>query len=189
MSEAALQPAHGRELYVRHARIDGRSVARLRAVDEGDRCVVEAEVWPSETAMSPVRAGPYAFPSPRRGDALRHSRGRGVHRARLRSRRLLKRRTTAILPVSRNRPPARFRRCLGKHSRELFDHVRPDATFSRPSSQSDRMPLAPAARAISSRLACWTASAAISSVMRRNWKIPTRPRYPVWLHRGQPFLR
>ena len=64
MSEAALQTAHGRELYVRHARIDGRSVARLRAVDEGDHCVVEAEVWPNETAMSPVRAGPYAFPSP-----------------------------------------------------------------------------------------------------------------------------
>jgi hypothetical protein len=64
MSEAALQTAHGRELYVRHARIDGRSVARLRAVDEGDHCVVEAEVWPSETSTSPVYAGPYTFPSP-----------------------------------------------------------------------------------------------------------------------------
>lgn len=64
MSEAAA--AHtgpGRELYVRHARIDGHSVARLRAVDEGDRCVVQAEVWPNE-ATTPVPAGPYTFPSP-----------------------------------------------------------------------------------------------------------------------------
>ena len=64
MSEAALQTSHGRELYVRHARIDGRSIARLRAVDEGDQCVVDAEVWPSETTASPVHAGPYSFPSP-----------------------------------------------------------------------------------------------------------------------------
>jgi hypothetical protein len=64
MSEAAAaQPGGGRELYVRHARIDGRSVARLRAVDEGDRCVVQAEVWPTEST-SPVAAGPYGFPSP-----------------------------------------------------------------------------------------------------------------------------
>jgi hypothetical protein len=60
---AAAQGEVGRELYVRHARIDGRSVARLRAVDEGDRCVVEAEVWPTESP-APVAAGPYAFPSP-----------------------------------------------------------------------------------------------------------------------------
>jgi hypothetical protein len=64
MSEAAAQQAVGRELYVRHARIDGCSVARLRAVDEGDRCVVEAEVWPSGTSASSVAAGPYMFPSP-----------------------------------------------------------------------------------------------------------------------------
>ena len=64
MSEAAAQPLGGRELYVRHARMDGASVARLRAVDEGDRCVVEAEVWPKGTSTSPVAAGPYAFPSP-----------------------------------------------------------------------------------------------------------------------------
>jgi hypothetical protein len=64
MSEAtAAQPGVGRELYVRHARIEGRSVARLRAVDEGGRCVVEAEVWPNESASS-VPAGPYTFPSP-----------------------------------------------------------------------------------------------------------------------------
>jgi hypothetical protein len=65
MSEAAVQPAPaGRELYVRHARIDGCSVARLRAVDEGARCIVEAEVWPSGTSATPVVAGPYTFPTP-----------------------------------------------------------------------------------------------------------------------------
>jgi hypothetical protein len=66
MSEAAAQPIPpgGRELYVRHARLDGCSVARLRAVDEGDRCVVEAEVWPGGTSANPVTAGPYSFPSP-----------------------------------------------------------------------------------------------------------------------------
>lgn len=64
MSEAAaLETAPGRELYVRHARLDGRSVARLRAVDEGSRCVVEAEVWPNGSDL-PASAGPYAFPTP-----------------------------------------------------------------------------------------------------------------------------
>ena len=64
MSEAAAaQTGVGRELYVRHARLEGRSVARLRAVDEGDRCVVEAEVWPNESPMA-LPAGPYTFPSP-----------------------------------------------------------------------------------------------------------------------------
>ena len=33
-------------------------------MDEGDRCVVEAEVWPSGTSPNPIAAGPYAFPSP-----------------------------------------------------------------------------------------------------------------------------
>lgn len=64
MSEAAAQPLSGRELYVRHARLDGSSVARLRAVEEGGRCVVEAEVWPSGSSTTPVAAGPYAFQSP-----------------------------------------------------------------------------------------------------------------------------
>jgi len=39
-------------------------VAVLRAVDRGDRCVVEAEVWPSGAAAQPVRPGPYSFPTP-----------------------------------------------------------------------------------------------------------------------------
>ena len=68
MSEPALvlgAAAPGRELYVRHARLEGRSVAVLRAVDRGDTCVVEAEVWPSNReGGEPVRPGPYSFRSP-----------------------------------------------------------------------------------------------------------------------------
>lgn len=63
MSEAALSTPQGRELYVRHARLDGRSVALLRAVDEGDRCLVEAMVWPVGSDSAPLRRGPYTFPS------------------------------------------------------------------------------------------------------------------------------
>jgi hypothetical protein len=55
-------PAAGSELFVRHARKDGRSVAVLRAVDNGDSCVVEAEVYPvGSRSASPVAAGPYTF--------------------------------------------------------------------------------------------------------------------------------
>ena len=39
-----------KELFVRHARRDGRSVAILRAVDYGDSCVIEAEVYPAGEA-------------------------------------------------------------------------------------------------------------------------------------------
>jgi hypothetical protein len=50
----------GRELFVRHARKDGRLVAMLRAVDHGASCVVEAEVYPhGSTQLS--RPGPYTF--------------------------------------------------------------------------------------------------------------------------------
>jgi hypothetical protein len=58
-------PAAGtapRELFVRHARKDGRSVAVLRAVDYGDSCVVEAEVYPAGARnASPTQPGPYTF--------------------------------------------------------------------------------------------------------------------------------
>jgi hypothetical protein len=50
------------ELFVRHARKDGRSVAILRAVDRGDACVVHAEVFPEGADMS-LPAGPYTFAS------------------------------------------------------------------------------------------------------------------------------
>jgi hypothetical protein len=58
MSEAAY--AGGRELYVRHARKNGQSVAVLRAVDHGTSCVVEAEVYPLGGGGA-VRPGPYTF--------------------------------------------------------------------------------------------------------------------------------
>jgi hypothetical protein len=52
--------APGRELFVRHAKRDGRSVALLRAIDYGNSCVVEAEVYPSGSP-DVVRPGPYTF--------------------------------------------------------------------------------------------------------------------------------
>jgi hypothetical protein len=52
----------GRELFVRHARKDGRSVAVLKAVDYGDSCVVEAEVFPAGARSSAaIEPGPYTF--------------------------------------------------------------------------------------------------------------------------------
>ena len=47
---------------MRHARKDGRSVAILRAVDNGDCCVVEAEVYQQGArTAAPERPGPYTF--------------------------------------------------------------------------------------------------------------------------------
>ena len=52
-------PVEERELFVRHANLDGRSIARLRVVERGDSCVVEAEVFPRDAPAS--LAGPYTF--------------------------------------------------------------------------------------------------------------------------------
>ena len=60
-SGTAPEAGSARELFVRHARKDGRSVAILRALDYGDSCVVEAEVFPHGTAAGPTRPGPYMF--------------------------------------------------------------------------------------------------------------------------------
>jgi hypothetical protein len=63
--------AAGRELFVRHARKDGRSVAVLRAVDHGESCIVEAEVYPPGVAGSaPSRPGPYTFTDAREATAF-----------------------------------------------------------------------------------------------------------------------
>ena len=52
----------GRELFVRHAKKDGRSVTILRAIDYGTSCVVEAEVFPAGARNNDtVRPGPYTF--------------------------------------------------------------------------------------------------------------------------------
>jgi hypothetical protein len=48
-----------REMFVRHAELDGRSIARLRVIDRGDSCVVEGEVFPRDAP--PAHAGPYTF--------------------------------------------------------------------------------------------------------------------------------
>jgi hypothetical protein len=59
------------ELFVRRARRDDRSVALLRAVDHGDRCVVEAEVHPvGASDAPPVHPGPYVFADARHATAF-----------------------------------------------------------------------------------------------------------------------
>jgi hypothetical protein len=62
-------PGGGREVSVRHARKDGRSVAVLRVVDYGDRCTVQADVYPSRGG-SPTQAGPYSFVGAREATAF-----------------------------------------------------------------------------------------------------------------------
>jgi len=67
--EAAGEPTSGRKLFVRHARRDGRSVVVMRAVDHGDSCVVQAEVFPAGSAQ-PQRPGPYTFGDTREATAF-----------------------------------------------------------------------------------------------------------------------
>jgi hypothetical protein len=57
-----------RELFVRHARKDGRSLAVLRALEAAGAYVVEAEVHPAEG--EPVRPGPYRFADGREATAF-----------------------------------------------------------------------------------------------------------------------
>jgi len=58
-----------RELFVRHARKDGRLVAVLRAVDRGGSCVVEAEVYPQGSTQL-ARPGPYTFSDAHKASAF-----------------------------------------------------------------------------------------------------------------------
>jgi hypothetical protein len=61
----------GEELFVRHARKDGRSVAILKALDYGDSCVVEAEVYPVGTRNgNAATPGPYTFADARQATAF-----------------------------------------------------------------------------------------------------------------------
>jgi hypothetical protein len=56
------QPVAARELFTRHARKDGRSVAVVRALDYGDFCLVEAAVYPQGSMKSEAKLpGPYRF--------------------------------------------------------------------------------------------------------------------------------
>jgi len=69
-SNAGAAPhAAPRELFVRHARRDGRSIAVLRAVDYGDSCIVETEVYPPG-AVEALHAGPYTFEDARQATAF-----------------------------------------------------------------------------------------------------------------------
>jgi hypothetical protein len=65
----AAESSEGRELFVRHARKDGKMVAMLRAVDHGSSCVVEAEVLPHGTTQL-VRPGAYTFPDAHQATAF-----------------------------------------------------------------------------------------------------------------------
>jgi hypothetical protein len=60
----------GREMFVRHARKDGRSVAVLRAIDHGDSCVVKADVYPPGPRTEPTQPGPYRFDDAREAIAF-----------------------------------------------------------------------------------------------------------------------
>jgi hypothetical protein len=71
VSKSAGKASAGQELFVRHARKDGRSVAIMRAVDHGDSCVVEAEVFPlGQASGEPARPGPYTFGDAREATAF-----------------------------------------------------------------------------------------------------------------------
>ncbi|HSP72409.1 MAG TPA: hypothetical protein VLN26_08570 [Gaiellaceae bacterium] len=59
----------GRELFVRHAKREGRSVAVMRAIDYGDQCIVETEVWAAGSATA-ARPGPYTFADARQATAF-----------------------------------------------------------------------------------------------------------------------
>jgi hypothetical protein len=68
---SAAPSSAARELFVRHARKDGRSIAIMRAVDYGDHCVVEAEVYPNGApTTTPLRPGPYTFSDARQATAF-----------------------------------------------------------------------------------------------------------------------
>jgi len=67
--QASGRVASGRELFVRVARKEGRSVAILRAIDYETECVVETEVYPPNAATA-LRAGPYTFGDARQATAF-----------------------------------------------------------------------------------------------------------------------
>jgi hypothetical protein len=69
MSDGAERVASGRELFVRVARKEGRSVAIMRAIDYESECVVETEVYPPNAATA-LRAGPYTFADARQATAF-----------------------------------------------------------------------------------------------------------------------
>ena len=71
MSSVPPQPLAARELFTRHARKEGRSVAVLRALDYGDFCLVEAAVYPQRSAkQEPMLPGPYRFADARQATAF-----------------------------------------------------------------------------------------------------------------------
>ena len=71
MTDAGTAVDPPRELFLRHARKDGRSIAVMRAIDYGDSCVVEAEVYPPGVGTTtPARPGPYTFANAQQATAF-----------------------------------------------------------------------------------------------------------------------
>ena len=56
-------PEQARELFVRHARRNGRPIVTLRAIDEDDTCVVDVQF--GSRAASGAEAQGYRFSDPR----------------------------------------------------------------------------------------------------------------------------
>jgi len=54
----AVRHPTARELFARHAKREGKSIVRIRALDYGDSCVVETEVFANGSSLP---AGPYTF--------------------------------------------------------------------------------------------------------------------------------
>jgi len=68
VSNGAYAPRLERELFVRHARKAGRSVAILRAHDRGDRCTVDTEAF-AAAGEEPTKAQ-YTFEDAREATAF-----------------------------------------------------------------------------------------------------------------------
>jgi hypothetical protein len=56
--------ADGKELFHRTAKKDGRRVVILRCFDRDDACIVECDVYPTNSLrVEPLHPGPYTFAS------------------------------------------------------------------------------------------------------------------------------
>ena len=83
VSDAPTVPSGAKELFVRHARKEGRSVAVLRAIDYGQECVVETEVYPPNAVTAGSRR-PVHLRRRAAGGRVRDRSGRGADVPRLR---------------------------------------------------------------------------------------------------------
>jgi len=58
------KPGDGKELFHRTAKKDGRRVVIMRCFDRDDSCLVECDVYPTNSLrVEPLHPGPYTFAS------------------------------------------------------------------------------------------------------------------------------